>query len=132
MNMMSHSQKPGAQRISEKGMLMVELNAALGIMMLLIFSLAVPIAWDRAVIRSTSHRAVAMEIVDGEAEILMAGAWKSYGTGAHEYPMPYKAAEALPKGRFVLLVEDKGVALEWRMAQRDGGENVRVRREFKR
>jgi hypothetical protein len=66
--------------------------------------------------RACYHRAAAMEIVDGEMEVLAAGEWKSFSVGEHDYSVPASSATNLPPGGFHLSVEPHRVRLEWRPA----------------
>jgi len=116
---------------SERGMLMAEFSAAIAIFALVVFTSAAPAAMEQALVRRETSRAVAMEIVDGEMEILAAGAWRKYGVGTHEYAVPHASTKALPPGRFVLAVTDSKVSLEWHELKANGREIMRVSREFK-
>ena len=73
-----------------------------------------------------------MQIVDGEMEVLAAGAWRGFREGEQEYLVTSEAAKTLPKGRFVLQIDGQKVRLEWRTSSRGGGESTRVVREFRR
>lgn len=116
---------------SEHGMLMAEFSAAIAIFALVVFTSAAPVAMEQALVRRETARAVAMEIVDGEMEILAAGAWRKYGAGTHEYVVSQVSAKTLPAGRFVLAVTDSKVSLEWHELKANGREITRVSREFK-
>jgi hypothetical protein len=113
-------------------MLMAELNAAIAIFALLVLAIVAPLAMDQSMVRQMTVRAVVMEIVDGEMELLAAGGWRSYQAGEQEYQVTSEAAKSLPKGRFVLLVNSNSVRLDWRVKKQDGRESVRVEREFRR
>ncbi len=92
---------------------MVELLAAMAILA----GVAVPLGWslasERTLARSLYQRAVAMEILDGELEVLLAGEWRAFGTGTREYEVHSQAATNLPPGTFTLTVDSKRVHLEW-------------------
>jgi len=108
------------------GALMVELLVAMALMAGALLPLAYSIASERRLVRATYQRAVAMEIVDGEMEVLAAGAWRAHSTGAHEYPVHAMAATNLPPGRFLLTVQGPKVRLEWRPSVKmHGGAVVR-------
>lgn len=111
---------------------MAELNAALAIFSLLVLAMVAPLALDQSMVRQVTVRAVAMEIVDGEMELLAAGGWRSYQQGEQDYVVTAEAAKSLPKGRFVLLVNSNSVRLDWRVKKQDGRESIRVEREFRR
>ena len=62
-----------------------------------------------------------MEIVDGEMETLLAGEWRAFPAGTHEYRIDAGAATNLPPGRFLLTIADRHVRLEWRPAWKHSG-----------
>ena len=113
-------------RARQAGALMVELLVAMALVAGALLPLAYSLASERRLVRSTYQRAVAMEIVDGEMEVLVAGAWRAQSAGAHEYPIHAMAATNLPPGRFLLTVQGQKVRLEWRPAVKmHGGAVVR-------
>ncbi|HUC86312.1 MAG TPA: hypothetical protein VL970_14030, partial [Candidatus Acidoferrales bacterium] len=64
--------------------------------------------------------AVADEIVDGEMEILAAGAGKNLPEGAQSYAVHAAAASQLPPGHFELTKTGKHLRLEWLPDKRRG------------
>jgi hypothetical protein len=68
---------------------------------------------ERLYARAAYYRAVAMEIVDGEMEVLLAGDWRSFKPGTHEYSVRAGAATNLPAGRFLLTIGTNKLRLEW-------------------
>lgn len=113
----------------QRGMLTTELVVAISIVALTVFPLALAFLNEQKLCRAYFHRAVAMEIVDGEMEALVAGDWRSFARGTHPYTPKANAVAALPPGRFELTVNDRVVRLEWTPARRDQG--GRVVREVK-
>jgi len=104
------------------GALMTELFIAMAMMVGVLLPLAYSITSEKRLARTAFHRAVAMEIVDGEMEILAAGEWRSFATGKHDYPIHAIAATNLPPGRFLLTVNTNKVRLEWQpSAKKYGG-----------
>jgi hypothetical protein len=101
-------------RLRQAGALMVELLVAMALLTGALLPLAYSLASEKRLARATYQRAVAMEIVDGELEILAAGAWRAFTAGTHEYPVRALSATNLPPGRFVLTIHNKTVRLEWR------------------
>jgi hypothetical protein len=117
--MVRHSQ-------SERGSLMIELVLALGILTAAMIPLGYSFAQEKRLCRVYYWRAVAMEIVDGETEILAAGAWRNFDEGAHSYTVTAEAARNLPPGQFVLSVRGKQLRLQWQPTNaRDGSPVVR-------
>jgi len=50
-----------------------------------VLPLAYSVASEKRLARASYQRAVAMEIVDGEIEILAAGEWLAFKSGAQDY-----------------------------------------------
>ena len=111
------------------GSLVVELLVAMALITGVLLPLAYSLASERRLVRATYQRAVAMEIVDGEMEVLAAGAWRAFTPGIHEYFGNAEAATNLPPGRFLLHVEAGKVLLEWQSSVKmHGGPVVREAR----
>jgi hypothetical protein len=100
---------------------MVELLVALALLIGVLFPLAYSFATERRLARSYYQRAVAMEIVDGEMEALLAGEWRAYSPGTHDYAVHAGAATNLPPGRFILSVQPGKLRLRWQPALKDRG-----------
>jgi hypothetical protein len=98
---------------SRRGMLTVELLVAMALLTGALLPLAYSIASERRYARAVYQRAVAMEIVDGEMEILAAGAWRSFAEGKQPYPVHAGAATNLPPGQFMLTLAGGKARLEW-------------------
>ena len=103
------------------GSLMVELLVAMAILGGVLLPLAYSFVSERRLARSYYQRAVAMEIVDGEMEALLAGGWRAFATGTHDYTVHAGAATNLPPGRFVLSVQPDKLRLRWQPALKDRG-----------
>ena len=93
--------------------MLLELVMAIGIIVAVLIVVAYGFYHEQRVCRAYYYRAVAMETVDGEMEILAAGEWKTYAKGAHVYKPRSEAVSNLPAGAFVLDIKDKTVRLEW-------------------
>ena len=102
------------QRRDQTGALLVELVAAMGILVLVTLPLGFSIGQEQRVLRAQYYRAVAMEIVDGEMEVLVAGDWQTARPGTHPYTVKAAAARNLPPGGFRLTVTGTKLRLEWR------------------
>jgi hypothetical protein len=63
--------------------LMTELVVAMAILMFALLPLAYSIVGEKRLARATYQRAVAMEIVDGELEVLAAGGWHAFSIGTN-------------------------------------------------
>jgi hypothetical protein len=103
-----------SSRATRKGVLMLDLAIALSLLAVAMMPVAFSFARETRSIQGEYYRAAAMEIVDGEAEILAAGAGKNYPDGAHDYDVHSKAAPALPEGKFTLTKTGSHLRLEWK------------------
>lgn len=114
------SQKFGPQR----GALMIELLVAMALLLGVLLPLAYSLASEKRLARAYYQRAVADELVDGEMEVLVAGEWRSFTQGTHEYPVRAGAATNLPPGRFMLTISPGKMRLEWRPDLKQHGGSV--------
>jgi hypothetical protein len=114
--------KPGSpKRLRQRGALMVELLVALAILTGVLLPLAYSFVSERRLARACYQRAVAIEIVDGEMETLLAGEWHAFSPGTHDYRVHAGAATNLPPGRFTLTVQPPKLRLRWQPAVKDRG-----------
>ncbi|MCP5518550.1 MAG: hypothetical protein H7A45_14970 [Verrucomicrobiales bacterium] len=127
MKTTKRSREPGAfPRRGERAALMVELTVALGILGLALTPLSLSFYREQRMARAFVQRAVALEIVDGETEVLQAGAWRAYGEGTRAYEVNADAAASLPPGRFELTITNRHLRLAWIPSERgQGGAVVR-------
>ena len=95
----------------QRGALMIELMAALALLLGAVLPLAYHLASETRLARSIYQRAVAVEIVDGELEVLAAGEWRAFGPGQHPYQVRALAATNLPPGQFLLTISAGRVRL---------------------
>ena len=74
------------ERRKERGSaLLAELIGAMLVLTLAIMPITVMLLKDQRACREYYYKAVAMEIVDGEMEVLRAGFWKEFKQGAQPY-----------------------------------------------
>jgi hypothetical protein len=106
------------------GSLQVDLAVAMAILVLALIPITTSIRQERQLCRALYHRAVAMSIVDGEAEILKAGEWRDYTIGTHDYAVSAKAASTLPAGKFTLSRSESHIRLLWKPSNRNYGGSV--------
>jgi hypothetical protein len=104
----------GGGRLRQNGSLTTECVVALGMVAFAVIPLMFAFMQEANYSRACYHRAAAMEIVDGEMEVLAAGEWKGFQVGEHDYSVTASSATNLPPGRFRLSVEPKKLRLEWR------------------
>ena len=96
-----------------RGALQADMLVALAILVCAAMPLAYSSAKDHKLLRANYHRAVAMSIVDGEMELLVAGEWHAWTEGEHELKVRAESAKNLPPGRFTLTRRGDVVRLEW-------------------
>ena len=104
----------------ERGMLMADLFVAMGILAVAIMPLAFSYVRETRLLRAEYFRGAAMEIVDGEMEVLMAGEGRNLPEGSQPYAVHAGAAANLPPGRFQLIKTGNHLRLEWASDERQG------------
>lgn len=102
-----------SSRHAQRGALITELVVAMAILAIAILPLAFTFAHETQLLRQAYCHAVAMEIVDGELEVLAAGEWRAFASGTQPYSVKAQAATNLPPGAFQLTVSTNRVRLEW-------------------
>lgn len=95
------------------GWLEIDLAVAVGILIIALMPLAYSFSREASLFKASYYRAVAMEIVDGEMEILAGGEWRAFEHGTHQYQVSADAARNLPDGEFILTVDADRLRLEW-------------------
>jgi len=102
------------------GFLMVDLIVGMAILTLAIMPLAFSFAQERQLLRAEYFRGVAVEIVDGEMEVLAAGEGRNFPEGPQPYTVHAHAAINLPPGHFQLTKTGNHLRLEWTSDHRRG------------
>ena len=115
-------------RIKERAALTTELVVAIAVLATATLPLSVSFLHEMKLVRNCYYRAVAIEIVDSEMEILAAGEWRAYPQGAENYLVRAEAAKNLPPGQFRLSHKGKTLRLEWVPELRAKG--IHVSREW--
>lgn len=101
---------------------MVEMLVAMSILVLVMIPISFSFLSEKQEFGIYYHRAIAVELVDGEMEILRAGQWRAFSDGTHPYTVQNPAATNLPPGRFVLTRQARHLRLEWvPSAKHEGG-----------
>jgi len=99
---------------------MAELLVAIFILLVAVLPLAYSFTSDARLLRASYHRAIAMELVDGELEVLAAGGWRAFMPGTHDYALTGAAVTNLPPGRCQLTLSTILIRLEWKPDQARG------------
>jgi hypothetical protein len=105
----------------KQGMALVEMLVALGILVLVMIPISLSFIGERREFGIYYHRAMAMEVVDSEMEILRAGEWRAFKEGTQAYIIKNPSATNLPPGRFVLTRQGRHLRLQWLPAARNQG-----------
>ncbi len=105
----------------ENAWLVAELMVALSIIAIAMIPLAFSFRGEQKLVRAHYNQVVAMEIIDGEMELLSAGQWRACLEGEHEFKTTALAATNLPPGKFLLNRSNNYFRLEWRPAKRGSG-----------
>jgi len=102
-------------------MLTTELIIAISMVSIAVLPIGLGLLGEQKLCRAYYHRAVAMEIVDGELEVLAAGEWQAFPQGTQRYAPRAEAARHLPRGRFELGINGRHVRLAWHPERPDRG-----------
>lgn len=102
-----------ATAATTSGFLNIELAVAVAILATVMLPLGGAWYHEAKMLRAYYRDAVAMEILDGEMEVLAAGEWRSFPAGRHELKPVARAAKNLPAGRFLLTREPRRLRVEW-------------------
>jgi hypothetical protein len=105
---------------SERGFMMADLFVGMAILMIAILPLSFAYVKESRMLRAEYFHGVAMEIVDGEMEVLAAGEWRNFPEGARPYTVHARAAASLPPGHFQLTKTGRQLRLEWATDQKQG------------
>lgn len=97
-----------------RGFLSLELMVACALLAVALLPIAFGFAMEARVVRNSYWDAVIMEIVDGEMEVLAAGAWMALPEGEHALQVSAEAARQLPSGGFWTVRSAGKLRVEWR------------------
>lgn len=107
------SQPSGKNRPSRRGFLQIDLVMGLAILGIAVVPLGYSFARERETLRIQYNRGVISELVDGEMEILAAGAAGNLPDGSQNFSVSSRAADKLPAGHFQLTKTGNHLRLEW-------------------
>jgi hypothetical protein len=110
-----------SQNRRAQGWLIAELMFALSIVIIALMPLAYSFRAEQRLVRAHYDQTVAMEIIDGEMEMLHAGDWRNYLEGEHPYKVTAASATNLPAGGFFLSRTGAVVRLQWKPAKKGTG-----------
>jgi hypothetical protein len=107
-------------RSNRRGFLQIDLIAALAILGIAMVPLGFAFVRERQVLKIDYCHSVADEIVDGEMEVLAAGAGRDFPDGSQIYTVHSKAAAGLPPGHFQLTKNGNHLRLAWLPDEKHG------------
>ena len=113
-----------SKRNDMRGWLAVELMFALAVIIIALIPLAYSFRSEQKILRAHYNQAVAMEIIDGELELLHAGDWRKVLEGEQPFKVTANAATNLPPGAFFLSRTGAMFRLEWRPAKKNSGGKI--------
>lgn len=96
--------------------MMTEAVVSLAIIMVAIMPLVYSFFQEQRVLRTSYQKALAMELIDGEMEILLAGEWRAFHEGTQPYVLRGAAVTNLPKGQAQLTIKGQKLRLAWTQA----------------
>lgn len=108
------------QTIRRRAFLQIDLMVGLAILTIALVPLGYAFARERQVLRMEYYRSVINEIVDGEMEILAAGAAKNLPDGPQPLPVSTRAVGKLPPGHFQLIKTGNHLRVEWTPDEKHG------------
>ena len=103
-----------------RGFLMMDLAMGLAVLTIAVVPLGYSFAHERQALRVEYFRAMAGEVVDGEMEILAAGAGRQIPDGTQAYAVESRAVAALPPGHFELTKTTGRLRLSWTSDEKKG------------
>ena len=103
---------------------MAELLVAIAILLAVLLPVAYSFDAEKRVAREYYAHAIAMEVVDGEMEVLLAGEWRVFTPGTHPYTPRAGSLTNLPPGQFTVTIEPNKVRLEWQPSVKQYGGRV--------
>ena len=115
--------RSSSARAARRASLIIEMVIGMAFLVVTILPLAYSFARELRFVRATYQRTVAMEVVDGEMEILAAGEWRAFQPGVQVYKPAHNTTN-LPDGTFSLTIAGKHLRLEWQATEKDQGGKV--------
>lgn len=103
----------GQKFFARRGFLQIDLIVALTILTIAVVPLGYSFARERKALKVEYYRSVINEIVDGEMEIMVAGAAKDLPDGTQTITVSSRAVERLPHGQFQFTKTGTHLRLEW-------------------
>jgi hypothetical protein len=101
-----------------RAFLQLDVAVAITVLALVFIPLSVSSSGDLDLARRHYFEAVALQLIDGEMDVLLAGERQKYTTGEHRITPVGEAVQNLPEGEFVLTVQEQKLTLAWTPTKR--------------
>jgi len=105
--------RPTTRLTNRLAFLQLDVAVAITVLALVFIPLSVSSSGDLDLARRHYFEAVALQLIDGEMDVLLAGERRKYTTGEHRITPVGEAVQNLPEGEFVLTVHDQKLTLAW-------------------
>ncbi len=96
-----------------RAFLQLDVAVAITVLALVFIPLSISSSGDLDLARRHYFEAVALQLIDGEMDVLLAGERRKYTTGEHRITPVGEAVQNLPEGEFVLTVQEQKLTLAW-------------------
>ena len=105
--------RPTTRLTNRLAFLQLDVAVAITVLALVFIPLSISSSGDLDLARRHYFEAVALQLIDGEMDVLLAGERRKYTTGEHRITPVGEAVQNLPEGEFVLTVHDQKLTLAW-------------------
>ena len=105
--------RPTTRLTNRLAFLQLDVAVAITVLALVFIPLSVSSSGDLDLARRHYFEAVALQLIDGEMDVLLAGERRKYTPGEHRITPVGESVQNLPEGEFVLTVKEKQLTLAW-------------------
>ena len=96
-----------------RAFLQLDVAVAITVLALVFIPLSISSSGDLDLARRQYFEAVALQLIDGEMDVLLAGERRKDTLGEYGITPVGEAVQNLPEGKFVLTVKEKQLTLAW-------------------
>jgi len=96
-----------------RAFLQLDVAVAITVLALVFIPLSISSSGDLDLARRHYFEAVALQLIDGEMDVLLAGEHRKYTPGEYGITPVGEAVQNLPEGKFVLTVQEQKLTLAW-------------------
>ncbi len=105
--------RPTTRLANRLAFLQLDVAVAITFLALVFIPLSISSSGNLDLARRHYFEAVALQLIDGEMDVLLAGERRKHTTGEHRITPVGEAVQNLPEGEFVLTVHDQKLTLAW-------------------